>query len=92
MDPLTEMCQALVSINQILNRREQIVGNNQNCNETVKLMDYHDENQTKTQPVTENNRSMDRSSSLHFEPLTKENFHRIHLSDRKIDELPSRVY
>ena len=85
MDPLDEMCQALVSINHILQARKQSTVDVRRENHAAPMSTHNSiELEASTIRVTGNHR-------LHSEPLTEENFHRAHLYSRSIDELPSRV-
>jgi hypothetical protein len=108
MDPLNDMCDALVSINNILQRRKQKIGDSyvepiamdkaNNKRESVIdssfSLNINNTNlqtstvsQLKSTTVTNENKS----NQLHFESLTEDNFHRAHLCNRSIDELPSIV-
>ncbi len=74
------MHDALISINSILQKRKHT--SEEICTNTnVRTSELKS-----TADANENNHNQ-----LHYELLTEENFHRAHLCNRSIDELPSRV-
>jgi len=106
MDPLNNMCDALVSINNILQRRKQNIGDS-----SIEFTEMKKDNNQEELPIdssfsfgmNNSNRQISTMSelksiavtrrnenhSLHLESLTKDNFHRVHICNRSIDELPS---
>jgi hypothetical protein len=82
MDPLNDMCEALVSINNILEKRKESVGDS-----STPAINHKRESSLLSAQL----KSQNKSNHLHLEPLTEDNFHHAHLCNRNIDELPSIV-
>jgi hypothetical protein len=108
MDPLNDMCDALVSINNILQIRKQKIEDSFIESTAMKKDTSKKElltdssfslNMTNSNPQTSTISQLksvtitnhNKSNQLHFESLTEDNFHRAHLCNRSIDELPSTV-
>jgi hypothetical protein len=98
MDPLNDMCDALISINKILQRRKQKIGDS--CIEFDAIEQVNSKRElltdsllslkmNKTNLQTSTISQLNKNNQLHFELLTEDNFHRAHLCNRSIDELPS---
>ena len=93
MDPLNDMCEALVSITDILRRRRQTNGNATSPSDCAEKYPREEEEASTVLPSGEpsGTRNQTHNDRLHSEPLTEENFHRAHLLNRSIDELPSKA-
>jgi len=101
MNPLNDMHDALISINSILQKRkhtsEEICVESTVINKRELLTDpSHSLNITNTNVLTSELKSTadaneNNHNQLHYELLTEDNFHRAHLCNRSIDELPSTV-
>ena len=95
MDPLNDMCDALVSITDILRKRRQTNGNATRQSGCVEKCPSKEEEENPSTDLpslkTTGTRHPDHNDRLHSEPLTEENFHRAHLLNRSIDELPSKA-
>jgi hypothetical protein len=108
MNPLNDMCDALISINNILQRRKQKIGdsyvestvmkkaNNQrelltDSSSSLNIANTNIQTSTISQLNSITVTNENKSNELHFESLTEDNFHRAHLCNRSIDELPSTV-
>lgn len=105
MNPLNDMHDALISINSILQKRkhtsEEIcvestaIGKTNNKRELL-TDSSHSLNITNANALTSELKSTtdaneNNHNQLHYELLTEDNFHRAHLCNRSIDELPSSV-
>lgn len=96
MDPLNDMYNALVSINNILQKRKE--KNEENFLDSIQTEKSEiikdsilssDINNPNLQTSIIMNKTQ--NNPLHFQPLTEENFYHAHLFNRNIDELPSTI-
>ncbi|CAF3725019.1 unnamed protein product [Adineta steineri] len=87
MDPLNNMYDALVSINNILQKSKYT--NKDICMESTAVEKIDNTKELSLDSKSTATVHQTNYNQLHYESLTQDNFYRAHLCNRNIDELPN---